>query len=462
MNGTGIRRVHRGARMQSAQADFATFQRRIHSLLDPGFAPILAGSLRYSPVRSDTLSCPCPPAARPPPLPRNPARAPAAVIHPQPHPPPPMTTPLTADRARPVRPGQELDADALARFLAGHVPEFAAASTGPLVVEQFGGGFSNLTYLLRGGEGPGAPELVLRKPPLGAPGGLAHDMEREYRILRGLHPVYGQVPRPLAFCGDPAVPGAPFYVMERVRGVILRGRPDELAALSDAEARGLSEALVDALAGIHRVDYAAAGLAEMDRGAGYAARQITGWIKRYTAARTGDVPALERAMAWLGERVAQGGPPDHGPALVHNDFKFDNLVLDPEDPPRILAVLDWEMATIGDPLLDLGTTLGYWIQPGDPEELQRMVVPSMSLHPGSLRRAEVVACYEAATGRRVDDPVLLYVYGLVKVAGIAQQIYARHLAGKAPDPRFAALGNVVRLLGTAASAAIDAGESAWR
>jgi aminoglycoside phosphotransferase (APT) family kinase protein len=362
---------------------------------------------------------------------------------------------LAVDRARPVRPGQELDAAALAEFLAREVPEFASSSSRPLVVEQFGGGYSNLTYLLRGGEGPDAPELVLRKAPLGAPGGVAHDMEREFRILRGLHPVYGRVPRPLAFCGDTAVPGAPFYVMERVRGVILRGRADEVAALSEAEARGLSETLVDALADIHRVDYRAAGLADLDRGPGYAARQITRWIKRYHAARTEDVPALERAIAWLGGRVESGRVADHGPTLVHNDFKFDNLVLDAADPSRILAVLDWEMATVGDPLLDLGTTLGYWADPDDPEELRRVIPPTMSIHPGSLRRAEVVARYEARTGVRVPDATLLYVYGLVKVAGIAQQIYARHLAGKAPDPRFAALGHVVRALGTAAAAAID-------
>jgi aminoglycoside phosphotransferase (APT) family kinase protein len=362
---------------------------------------------------------------------------------------------LHVDAARPVRAGQELDAQALADFLAREVPEFAAAATGSLAIEQFGGGYSNLTYLLRGGEGPDAPELVLRKAPLGAPGGVAHDMEREFRILRGLHPVYGRVPRPLAFCGDPAVPGAPFYVMERVRGVILRGRPDEVTALSEADARGLSETLVDALADIHQVDYRAAGLADLDRGPGYAARQITGWIKRYHAARTDDVPALERAIAWLGERVESGAVADHGPTLVHNDFKFDNLVLDAGDPSRILAVLDWEMATIGDPLLDLGTTLGYWLDPDDPGELRRIIPPTMSVHPGSLRRAEVVARYEARTGVRIPDPTLLYVYGLVKVAGICQQIYARHLAGKAPDPRFGALGHVVRALGTAAAAAID-------
>jgi aminoglycoside phosphotransferase (APT) family kinase protein len=364
---------------------------------------------------------------------------------------------LQVDSARPVRAGQELDADALARFLAAEVPAFAGVRADALSIEQFGGGYSNLTYLVRAGDGADAPELVLRKAPLGAPGGVAHDMEREFRILRGLHPVYGQVPRPLAFCGDPSIPGAPFYVMERVRGVILRGRPEELAALSHAQARGLGEALVDALAGIHQVDWRAAGLADLDRGAGYAARQITGWIKRYHAARTDDVPPLERAIAWLAERVESGTVHDSPPALVHNDFKFDNLVLDPADPTRIRAVLDWEMATIGDPLLDLGTTLGYWVDPDDPPALRKLVLPSMSVHPGSLRRAEVVARYEARAGVTVPDPTLLYVYGLVKVAGIAQQIYARHLAGKAPDPRFAMLGHVVAALGTAASDAIDRG-----
>ncbi|HLM67939.1 MAG TPA: phosphotransferase, partial [Longimicrobium sp.] len=168
-----------------------------------------------------------------------------------------------------------------------------------------------------------------------------------------------------------------------------------------------------------------------------------------------DVPPLEGAIAWLQARVAAGAAPDHGASLVHNDFKFDNLVLDAEDPSRIVAVLDWEMATIGDPLLDLGTTLGYWVDADDPEALRRIIPPSMSVHPGSLRRREVVARYEARTGTAIADSVLLYVYGLVKVAGIAQQIYARHLAGKAPDPRFGALGHVVRALGTAAAAAID-------
>ncbi|HEX6038406.1 phosphotransferase family protein [Longimicrobium sp.] len=364
---------------------------------------------------------------------------------------------IPVDAARPVRAGQELDLRALADFLAREVPGFAT-SADSLVVEQFGGGYSNLTYLLRASGDVDAPELVLRKAPLGAPGGVAHDMEREFRILAGLHPVYGRVPRPLAFCGDAEVPGAPFYVMERVRGIILRGRPDEVAALSNEEARGLSETLVDALADIHQVDYKAAGLADLDRGPPYAARQVTGWIRRYHAARTDDVPALEQAIAWLEARVRAGAAPDHGPTLVHNDFKFDNLVLDPANPSRILAVLDWEMATIGDPLLDLGTTLGYWVDADDPDELQRIIPPTMSIHPGSLRRAEVVARYEARTGIRIADPVLLYVYGLVKVAGICQQIYARHVAGQAPDPRFGALIHVVRALGTAAATAIDRGK----
>ena len=364
-----------------------------------------------------------------------------------------MTSP-SVDEPRQVRQGQELDTATLAPYLAEHVPGFGDATAERLVVRQFGGGYSNLTYLVRASAEPGAAEAVLRRPPLGSPGGVAHDVGREYRILCGLHPAWGRVPRPLAACDDPGVLGAPFYLMERVPGVILRGRPEELAAVSAADARGISESLVDALAEIHRVDYTAAGLGELDRGAGYTARQITGWIRRYHAARTDDHPELERALAWLESRVADGLA-EHGPALVHNDFKFDNLVLDPAELPHIRAVLDWEMATVGDPLLDLGTTLGYWLDPDDPEELRRAAVPTISLHPGALRREDVVARYEAQSGSPVPDPTLLYVYGLVKVAGIAQQIYARHRAGLAPDPRFAGLGLAVQALGVAAARAID-------
>jgi aminoglycoside phosphotransferase (APT) family kinase protein len=245
----------------------------------------------------------------------------------------------------PVRAGEEIDGDRLQRFLADTLglPDAPA-------VRQFPSGYSNLTYLVTAGE----TELVLRRPPVGSKVKTAHDMGREFRVLSRLYPVYGRVPRPLASCDDPAVLGFPFYVMERVRGVILRARVPSGLEFGSETARGLSHALIENLATIHGLDLVESGLGELGRAMGYVERQVRGWAERYAGSRTDDLPELERAFALLTERL----PPERGAALVHNDYKHDNLVLDPGDLTRIRAVLDWEMATVGDPLLDLGTTLG--------------------------------------------------------------------------------------------------------
>jgi aminoglycoside phosphotransferase (APT) family kinase protein len=348
-----------------------------------------------------------------------------------------------------VRPGEEVDPERLVAWLVEHLPD-AAASALPVTVEQFPGGHSNLTYLIRQGN----RELVLRRPPVGSQVRTAHDMGREYRVLSRLGPLYPKAPRALAACDDPAVLGAPFYVMERVRGVILR-HPKLPAGvdLPPERMRRLSEAAVDGLAELHAVDFRAAGLADFGRPEGYVERQVAGWSERWRKARTDDVPDLDRAASWLAEHL----PADPGqPTLLHNDYKYDNLVLAPGDLTRIVAVLDWEMATVGDPLMDFGTSLGYWIDPDDPPAARHLPT-GPTTHPGNLSRAEVVERYARQTGRDVSKILFYYVYGVFKIAVIAQQIYYRYRQGLTKDERFAALGSAVRLLGWTAARAIEVG-----
>lgn len=339
-----------------------------------------------------------------------------------------------------VRAGEELDVPALETWLLAHLP----GTRGPLQVAQFPSGFSNLTYMLTLGD----LELVLRRAPRGAAARGGHDMGREYRLLAALQPVYDKAPEPLAWCEDAAVIGAPFYVMRRVRGVVLRARVPDGLALDAAGFATLSDTFVRELATLHAVDTTAAGLAAFGHGEGYGRRQIDGWTQRYDTARTDDSPDLAPLAAWLSAHV----PADSGLALIHNDFKYDNVLLDPAAPTRILAVLDWEMATLGDPAYDLGTTLAYWSEAGDPGNLRRFGTTHL---PGNLDREGVVAAYERHGGRRVDNPVFLFAYGLFKLAGIMQQIYARYRRGNTQDPRFAGLVHLVRDCGELAQRAID-------
>jgi aminoglycoside phosphotransferase (APT) family kinase protein len=352
-------------------------------------------------------------------------------------------TNLTIDEAGSVRQGEELDIPKLGAYLADQLGDMA----GDLTVEQFPHGHSNLTYLVRLGN----REMVLRRPPFGNRVKTAHDMGREYRILSHLCRVYEPAPCPLLYCEDEGVLGAPFYLMERRRGIIVRKPPVDRPIPPETVSR-LCESLVENLVRLHAIDYRAAGLTDLGKPDGYVERQVTGWSRRYGDARTDDVPALERAAEWL----AANRPAESGSSLIHNDYKFDNLVLDPDDLSRIVAVLDWEMATIGDPLMDLGTTLGYWIQADDPEPLRRFLAGPTAL-PGSMTRRELAEHYACASGRPLPEMLFYYVYGLFKIAVIAQQIYARFVRGATHDPRFAALGAVVAALGESAERAIAAG-----
>jgi aminoglycoside phosphotransferase (APT) family kinase protein len=351
---------------------------------------------------------------------------------------------VVIDTTAPVRSGEELPIDRLEACLKQHFPE----TPGSLTVEQFPHGHSNLTYLLRLGD----LELVMRRPPFGNQVKTAHDMSREFRVLSKLSAVYPPAPKPYFYCEEEGVLGCPFYVMERRRGVVLRRWSAGGTGVDPEIARPLGLAVVDNLARLHTLDYKAAGLGELGKPDGYIGRQVTGWVNRWGAARTEDQPAVERIGNWLGGHM----PKESGAGLIHNDYKYDNLLLDPSDLTKIVAVLDWEMATVGDPLMDLGSTLGYWVEATDPAVFQPVATGPTNV-PGSLTRREVVERYAASTGKPVTDVLFYYCYGLYKMAVILQQIYARYFRGHTKDARFAKMNVLVAALGEQAERALEAG-----
>lgn len=339
---------------------------------------------------------------------------------------------LPMDDTIPPRPDENLNADAIIAFLAGKLP----GSNNPLSVRQFGGGAANLTYLLD----YGTHEYVLRRPPLGPVAASAHDMAREYRVLSVLHQAFPYAPRAFLF-GDESIIGAPFFVMERRHGVVVRRTmPDAFADVPDA-ARRMSEALVDVLAQLHAVDYEALGLGDLGKPAGFIDRQIEGWYRRWNGAKTADLPDMDATYAWL--RANQ--PANAGVSLVHNDYKLDNVMLAADDPGRVVAVFDWDMCTLGDPLSDLGALLTYWTQPDDPPYLQATAMMPLG-EPGFLRRDELVARYAAKSGRAVGDIAFYHALGVFRLTVIVAQIYIRYVRGQTQDPRFAAMEQMIPAL----------------
>jgi aminoglycoside phosphotransferase (APT) family kinase protein/NAD(P)-dependent dehydrogenase (short-subunit alcohol dehydrogenase family) len=325
------------------------------------------------------------------------------------------------------------DLTALCRFLAGVEPAFADPAG--VTLQPFSGGVSNLTALLRSGD----RKLVVRRAPPGKKAATAHDMVREARVLTAVRPHFPLVPRVITVGEDPVILGTPFFVMEFLEGrTIGRDLPEPV---SPRQARTLCERLVDLHADLHGIDLESTGLASLGRAEGYVKRQIEGWAERYRAARTDDVPRCERIIAWLEEQM----PAEAGGCLVHNDFKFDNVVVAPDDVTRIVGILDWEMATVGDPLMDLGASLAYWVQRDDPTTLQAIRTQPTTV-PGMMTRSEVVAHYAARTGREIGDFTYYYVYGLLRLAAIAQQIYARFKLGQTSDQRVASFGKAVTIL----------------
>lgn len=338
------------------------------------------------------------------------------------------------DKAGSVRQGEELDLAAIDGFLKAKIPDLA----GEPALEQFPGGASNLTYLLRYAD----RDLILRRPPFGHKAKSAHDMLREARIMTALKPVYPYVPEVLATSQAGEVMDADFYVMARISGIIPRQNLPKGLILSPEDTRQLCLNVIDKMIELHQVDYKQAGLDNMGKGEGYVKRQIDGWSDRFRKSHTPDVNDFEQVMAWL-----QAKMPAHDVAtcLIHNDFRFDNVVLDPENSLKVIGVLDWEMATLGDPLMDLGNTLAYWVEAGDEPTFQLMRRQPTHL-PGMLTRQEVIDYYGEKTGYHVDKFDFYTIYGLFRLAVIIQQIYYRFYHGQTKNPQFAMFGQMANYL----------------
>ena len=344
-----------------------------------------------------------------------------------------------------IRPGEELNARNLQTFLR----ENLNIERDEIDISQFPAGSSNLTYLVK----IGAAEYVLRRPPFGNAIKSAHDMRREFDVLSKLSEIYRPAPKPLIYCGDESIAGAEFYLMERRRGLIIRGKsPPELEKSKDLQ-RATLESFVGNLAELHALDYKKIGLGELGKPAGYAQRQVAGWTRRYFAARTGAHFELEKVIEWLAENI----PASSGAAaLIHNDYKFDNVMLDADDLTRVAAILDWEMATVGEPVMDLGTTLGYWMSENAGREML-----SMPFNPRVLMenfsRSQIVEIYAEKSGCDISNILFYYIFGTFKIAVIAQQIYFRFVKGDTRDQRFANFNHFVGALGEIASNAVNSG-----
>ncbi len=329
-----------------------------------------------------------------------------------------------------IRTGEELDTASLGEYLTGKLP---GAEQG-IVVEQFPGGHSNLTYRIQTSSG----EYVLRRGPLGPVPPKAHDMAREFHVLEAVHPHFAPAPEVLLLCEDVSVIGAVFFVMERRRGIVVRSSiPPELAAFPDYPQR-VSQGFLDCLVQLHAVDIEKHGLTGLGKPAGFLERQVRGWFERWQRAKTDESSAMDALMRWLADRLPTSPPA----TLVHNDFKLDNVMLNSEDPGHVEAVLDWEMSTVGDPLVDLGLILCYWSQPSDPGGTK----PSLTSAPGWFTPAELIDYYAGQTGRDVSRISYYEVFAIFKLAVVLQQIYYRFYRGQTQDERFRNFDSRVRHL----------------
>jgi len=346
------------------------------------------------------------------------------------------------DEAVCVRAGEDLDTSRLSAYLLERL-----GGTGPIAVKQFPSGHSNLTYLVTWC----GQEMVLRRPPFGSKVKSAHDMSREFRVLSKLYKAYPLAPEVIHYCDDIEVLGASFYLMKPIRGVVLRRELPTGLEMSAATARRLSESFIDNLARLHSLDYSEIGLGDLGKPQGYLERNVRGWIERYRNSATHNMREVESIVPWMMENIPLSGDA----ALIHNDYKYDNVVLDPGDITRIVGVLDWEMCTVGDPLSDLGTTLAYWAEAGDATAVPGIASAPTAL-PGALSRRQLVERYQRATGRDVGNIAFYLTFARFKVAVIIQQIYYRYAQGLTRDERFACMpGKVAALM----AASLDCAET---
>ncbi len=327
---------------------------------------------------------------------------------------------------RPVRASEQLEWDKLAEYLRRELK-----LDGEMTVTQFPGGHSNLTYDLALGD----VELVLRRPPFGPVPPRAHDMAREYRVLAAVHPHFPLAPRPYLLCEDTSVIGSVFYVMERRRGIVVRTEE----SFDEELRRCISGSMIDTLARLHAIDVAAHGLDALGKPQGFVARQIRGWTERWHGAKTSDVPDMEWLAQWLHERIPKDPP---RATLVHGDYKLDNVMLDPADHAKLVGVFDWEMSAIGDPLVDVGILLCYWVHAVSDDD----AMPNVTKRPGWFTRDELLARYAERAGTSVEHIAVYEVFAVFKLAVVIQQIYARFVRGQTDDPRFEPLGERVAWL----------------
>jgi len=338
-----------------------------------------------------------------------------------------------------VRADEQLDWARLTAWLRERLPACGVpgldVSREPTVA-QFPGGHSNLTYLVRFGD----TDVVVRRPPIGPVAPTAHDMAREFRWLSAMHPVFPLAPRPYLLCEDASIVGAVFYAMERRRGIVVR--LEEPPALANAVARRrLSGTMIDTLADLHAIDVAGNGLQTLGKPAGFVERQVRGWTERWQRSRTDALPEMDALAAWLRDHLP-GDPAS--PSVVHGDFKLDNVMLDPDDVGRFVAVFDWEMSALGDPLVDLGIVLAYWEPTAPPE--QRDALTTVTHRPGYFTRDEIIERYSARSGRDLSGIRYYEIFAVFKIAVVIQQIYYRYVKGQTTDARFATFGARVRYM----------------
>lgn len=337
-----------------------------------------------------------------------------------------------------------VDEAALERYLAEHLP----AADGPLKAERVIAGHSNETFFIT----RGSQSWVLRRPPLGPLLPTAHDVLREYRVLSALARTEAPVPQPVLACEDTSVIGAPFYLMERKQGVVIR---DSLPPFADTPAvrRDLALALVDALALLHSVDWRAAGLEGFGKPEGYLERQVRRWMGQLDGARNRDIPELDQVGAWLKAHIPESPPA----TIVHGDYRMDNVMFAGELPVRLIAILDWEMSTLGDPLADLGYLLAFWRQIGDPEPEFPSNTWWSAEATGFPTRQELAERYAEKTGRRIKEVAFYQALAIWKLAVLLEGSYKRHLAGTTDDPFFALLREGVPALARRAWAVCQGG-----
>ncbi|UCD61915.1 MAG: phosphotransferase family protein [Flavobacteriaceae bacterium] len=332
-----------------------------------------------------------------------------------------------------VRKGEELHAENLKKFLLQN--NLIDSEKSELVVRQFYNGYSNLTYLLKIEE----KDYVLRRPPFAAPK-RGHNMGREFKVLSKLHNVFEKTPVTYAYTEDVEILGAPFYIMNKVEGIILTAREAKGRNVSPNEFKKISNSWLDTFVELHNVDYKAAGLESLGNPEGYVERQVKNWGKQYLAAATEEVISAKKVMTWM----ENNQPGNYDYSLIHNDYKYDNVVFVDDQWKKIAAVLDWEMCTLGDPMMDLGTSLGYWTTTSDADFLKQGL-PSPTIMPGNPTRTEIVNKYSLKSGRDINNLTFYFAYGLFKIAVIAQQIYYRFKHGYTKDPRFEGLNKVSAL-----------------